>query len=42
MTWIIWPRVGDAVGIVYSHGRVALSSCDPNWHMKWEESRGRT
>ncbi|MDF2506251.1 MAG: hypothetical protein K0Q52_110 [Microbacterium sp.] len=39
MTWVIWPRVGQAVSIVYSFGRVALSSCELNWRMEWEDSR---
>lgn len=36
MTWIIWPREGASVNIRIRFGKVALSSCDPNWCMKWD------
>lgn len=34
--WIIWPRQGEHVDIVYNFGKIALSSRNPNWSMRWE------
>lgn len=34
--WVAWPREGTSVNIHVNFGKIALSSGDLNWYMRWE------